>query len=121
MSLRRERSAPADNLTVSRYSCCSGVRSVSRASSVMPMIPFIGVRNSWLILARNSPLWRLAASAGSSLGSPSPALVKFFLEEIAHHGEIPQAPLQVLLGLPQHLSRAVELEGLLLQKRLSLL
>ena len=31
----------------------------------MPMIPFIGVRISWLILARNSLLARLAASAAS--------------------------------------------------------
>ena len=35
-------------------------RSVSSASSVMPMMPFIGVRISWLMLARNSLLrgWR---------------------------------------------------------------
>ena len=42
-----------------------GVRSVSRASSVMPMIPFMGVRISWLMLARNSLLARLAARAAS--------------------------------------------------------
>ena len=33
------------------------------ASSVMPMMPFIGVRISWLMLARNSLLARLASSA----------------------------------------------------------
>ena len=33
---------------------CFGVISVSSSKSVMPMIPFIGVRISWLILARNS-------------------------------------------------------------------
>ena len=38
---------------------------MSRANSVMPMIPFIGVRISWLILARNSLLARLPASAAS--------------------------------------------------------
>ena len=37
--------------------------SVSRASSVMPMTPFIGVRISWLMLARNSLLARLASIA----------------------------------------------------------
>src|ERR1035441_7116187 len=37
------------------------VSSVSRASSVMPMMPFIGVRISWLMLASNSLLARLAA------------------------------------------------------------
>ena len=31
----------------------------------MPMMPFIGVRISWLMLARNSLLARLAASAAS--------------------------------------------------------
>ena len=36
---------------------------VSSASSVMPMMPFIGVRISWLMLARNSPLAWLAVSA----------------------------------------------------------
>ena len=48
-----------------KYSCCSGVSSVSRARSVMPMIPFIGVRISWLMLARNSLFARFAASAAS--------------------------------------------------------
>ena len=37
---------------------------VSRASSVMPMMPFMGVRISWLMLARNSLFARLAASRG---------------------------------------------------------
>ena len=45
------------------YSRCSGVSSVSSVSSVMPMMPFIGVRISWLILARNSPLARVACSS----------------------------------------------------------
>ena len=31
----------------------------------MPMTPFMGVRISWLMFARNSPLARLAASAAS--------------------------------------------------------
>ena len=38
---------------VSANSRCSGVRSVSRISPVMPMTPFIGVRISWLMFARN--------------------------------------------------------------------
>ena len=62
MTLRRE---SAELLTRLRYSRCRGVSSVSRASSVMPMMPFIGVRISWLMLARNSLLARLAASAAS--------------------------------------------------------
>src|SRR5581483_8797806 len=48
-----------------RYSFCSRVNSVSSASSVMPMMPFMGVRISWLMLARNSLLARLAVWAAS--------------------------------------------------------
>ena len=47
----------------SRQSRCSAVSSLSSASSVMPMMPFIGVRISWLMLARNSLLARLASIA----------------------------------------------------------
>ena len=56
MSLRIARRESADDLTVCRYSNCSGFNCVSRASSVMPMIPFMGVRISWLMFARNSAL-----------------------------------------------------------------
>ena len=65
MSLMTVRSESADVRTMSRYSRCSGVRSVSRASSVMPTMPFIGVRISWLMLARNSLFARFATSARS--------------------------------------------------------
>ena len=49
--------------TVSAYSRCSGVSSVSSSSSVMPITPFIGVRISWLMFARNSLFARFADSA----------------------------------------------------------
>ena len=65
MSLIRPSSESAEIRTVSRYSCCSGVSVVPRASSVIPMIPFIGVRISWLMLARNSDFAWLAASAAA--------------------------------------------------------
>ena len=65
MSLMRPRRASAELFTVSRYVRCSSVRSVPRARSVMPITPFIGVRISWLMLARNSLFARLAASAAS--------------------------------------------------------
>ena len=55
----------ADTFTVSRHSLCPRFSSVSRAKSVMPMMPFSGVRISWLILAKNSLFARLAASATS--------------------------------------------------------
>ena len=45
--------------------CCSASSGVSSSRSVMPMTPFIGVRISWLMLARNSLLAWLAASAAS--------------------------------------------------------
>ena len=63
MSLMIPSKDSADDRTISRYSRCSGLSSVSSASSVMPRIPFMGVRISWLMLARNSLLARLAASA----------------------------------------------------------
>ena len=65
MSLMTVNSASAEDLTIREYSRCSEVRSVSNTRSVMPMTPFIGVRISWLILARNSLLDRFAASATS--------------------------------------------------------
>jgi len=42
---------------------CSSLSSLSSIRSVMPRTPFIGVRISWLMLARKSLLARLAASA----------------------------------------------------------
>ena len=58
-------SSSADDLTSRRYSRCSAARSVSSVSSVIPRIACIGVRSSWLMLARNSLLMRLAAWAAS--------------------------------------------------------
>ena len=55
----------AADLTVFRHCRWSSVRGVSRASSVMPRMAFMGVRISWLTLARNSSLARFAASAAS--------------------------------------------------------
>ena len=52
----------------------------------MPMIAFIGVRSSWLTLARNSSLARLACSAATRAA-------RFFNER------------DVLLGLPLDLQR----------------
>ena len=49
--------------TSSRHSRCSAVSSVCSATCVRPMIAFIGVRISWLMLARNSDFARLACSA----------------------------------------------------------
>ena len=62
----------ADESARSRCPRCSGLRSVSRISSVMPIRPFIGVRISWLIVARRTLLWaRVACSAASSaVGAP---------------------------------------------------
>ncbi len=51
--------------TVSAWPRWISLRGVSSSSPVMPMMPFIGVRISWLIIARKSLLARLAASAAS--------------------------------------------------------
>ena len=49
-----------------RYSACFSFTSPnirSASTSEKPMIAFSGVRSSWDMLARNSDLWRLAASS----------------------------------------------------------
>ena len=71
MSLITRSSASAEDLTMPRYSRCSSSSGVSSSSSVVPITPFIGVRISWLMLARKSDLARLAASASSLACSSS--------------------------------------------------
>ena len=44
---------------------CSGLTSPSSRAWIMPIMPFIGVRISWLILARNSSFIALAFSAAA--------------------------------------------------------
>ena len=61
----------ADVRTVPRLSRWSAVSSLSSTRSVMPMMPFIGVRISWLMLARNSLLARLASIARSRAATSS--------------------------------------------------
>ena len=63
--MRIPRSERADSSTASMKARCSGERSVSSARPVMPMMPFIGVRISWLMFARKSLLSRAADSAVS--------------------------------------------------------
>ena len=65
MSLITESSASPESRTVDRYWRCCWVSWLFRTSSVMPMTAFSGVRISWLMLARNVLLARLAASAAS--------------------------------------------------------
>ncbi len=50
---------------VSTYSCWVGSKGVSSSNPVMPMTPFMGVRISWLMAAKNELLAREAASAAS--------------------------------------------------------
>jgi hypothetical protein len=54
-----------ESRTVSANSRCSSSNGVFNRSSVMPRMPFMGVLISWLMLARNSLLARLALSASS--------------------------------------------------------
>ena len=71
MSLMICSSDVAEPCTMVRYSRCSGRTSSSSMSPVNPMMPFIGVRISWLMLARNSLLMRLASSACRRASSSS--------------------------------------------------
>ena len=50
---------------------CSRVSGVPRRRLVIPMTPFIGVRISWLIVARKALLARLASSASRVAASSS--------------------------------------------------
>ena len=54
-----------DSPAICTYSLCSLLRSVVSSSCSMPSTPFMGVRSSWLIMARNSDLARFADSASS--------------------------------------------------------
>ena len=59
------RPSPLERIT-STYSRCAAVSGVSSSIVVMPITPFIGVRISWLMLARNV-LFALAAASAESL------------------------------------------------------
>ena len=50
---------------ISTKSFCCGLSGVSNSKPVIPMTAFMGVRISWLIVARNSLLALLATSASS--------------------------------------------------------
>ncbi len=54
MSFNSRISESAEALTVSRYSRCCGSSFVLSTSSVMPRMPFIGMRISWLMFARKA-------------------------------------------------------------------
>ena len=58
-------SESADERTRCRYWRGSSPIGLASTSSVIPMMPLSGVRTSWLMLAMNSLLARLAASAAS--------------------------------------------------------
>ena len=63
MSLMIVSSASPLSRMVLAKSRCSSVSGVSSSSPLMPMTAFIGVRISWLIVARKALLASLAASA----------------------------------------------------------
>ena len=65
MSLMIASSASAEVRMVSAEWRCSSFSLVSSSRWVMPRMPFMGVRISWLMVARNSDLARLPASACS--------------------------------------------------------
>ena len=59
------KSRSADPLAVCRQSWTVGSIAFGRATSIMPRMAFMGVRSSWLMLARNWLLAALAASAAA--------------------------------------------------------
>ncbi len=63
MSLSTSSRPRPDESMVRTHSRCSAVSGVSSSSCVKPSTPFIGVRSSWLMVARNSLLARFEASA----------------------------------------------------------
>ena len=63
MSFRIERSESPATRIVSIESRCRGSSASSRRRPVIPITAFIGVRISWLMLARNSAFARPASSA----------------------------------------------------------
>ena len=63
ISLITDSSESPEVRITSTYSFCSSVNSVSRSNLVIPITPFIGVRISWLIFARNLLLARFADCA----------------------------------------------------------
>ena len=50
---------------ISTLSRCSGFNSVSSSICAIPKTPFIGVRSSWVMVARNSDLTLFACSASN--------------------------------------------------------
>ncbi len=67
--MSRSRDSPLTRMVSSCSRCWAG-RSASSSRLVMPMTPFIGVRISWLMLARNS-LRTLSARSATSLAVTS--------------------------------------------------
>ena len=65
MSLITARSAVPAVRIPSTKSRCAGSSSVSASRSDRPITPFIGVRISWLIVARNCDFMREASTAWS--------------------------------------------------------
>src|SRR5262245_35131525 len=74
MSLIRERRCRPEDRISWRYSACFSLTSPnirSASTSENPRIAFSGVLSSWDMLARNSDLWRLAASSNRLLSASS--------------------------------------------------
>ena len=74
MSLMMVRSDSALEHMVCAKSRCSAFSSVSSSSPVMPITPFMGVRISWLMFARNSDFRRADSNAASRATTSSASL-----------------------------------------------
>ena len=63
MSLIRASSTADEVLMVCTKSACSRVSTVCASNCTMPITPFIGVRISWLMVARNAAFASAALTA----------------------------------------------------------
>ena len=76
-SMMRRRAWP-DSRTIARLAACSSSRRVSERSSSIASTPFMGVRISWLMVARKWLFASFAASA-SSIARRSPPSISFWV------------------------------------------
>ena len=73
-SLSRANNRSAESLAVFRKSVAAGSTCFGNAKSTMPRMAFMGVRNSWLMFARNRLLASLAASAAALASFVAPSI-----------------------------------------------